>query len=182
MTSRVSRAMYNTPSDYLAKTMASRSGTSPDRAGSYYPNKTPIQVFEMLETAKWEPYAHKNISPPAQGFRAKIAGRMGMVRIETLPNRAMLRLEDPKGTGELCAVFESPNPGTPVDFTVALIGPDNGKEIMWTVFPGDPIQACIAMSDGKAINIPEFVGSEISKEEALDLGMEWAKLAEIEPA
>ena len=86
-----------------------------------------------------------------------------------MPKGVNVRLEDPKGTGFLEAVV-SGKKGPRVGFTTLLVGPHEGKLVLWTVCPGDPIPP-------SRLAVGEFKpGDVISSEKALSLGLKFAKI------
>lgn len=206
-TTVVRDAIKNTPQDYLMKTYAMRAGLAeqgghnPERAGSYFPRFKPSGVKNLISTVVWEPYTHPNIQEPAQGFIARsFPSRMGMVHIEDVPADVTLVLSDPKDTGKVECIWKGApaNKGHKVDFLVALVGPgDNGKDVLWTFFPGDPIhpstverqQPCSHCNGGgteldgergpclrcDGTKVEDLEGALVDRERAKALGIQWVK-------
>lgn len=173
--------MYHTPDAYLRLLMTSRAGRSPTRTGSYYPDKTPIQVFEAVERATWTPYNAPGLPESYTAYRASIPGRLDVVRIENL-RRGSILLMDQDERGGMCATYPNPHPGEAVSFSIAVIGPMQGEyeNILWGLHPGDPFKPCQIRNGGQILSLPNLLGSEMTREEALSMGLVYAKLAEIE--
>lgn len=171
MNERVERAIIATPKDYLERTLASRAGSSPDRAGSYYVDATPDEVLEAIYSADWRPYQHPSIQAPAVGFRAEIPGMLGVVHVAHLPAGAELRLAPiPKLPEKLELQVVTESDGIPVRHSVMLLGPHEGMEVVWTFHPGDPTPP------SQYSNFPGLAGAVITPEEALSLGLSHAKI------
>lgn len=183
MRSILERSQSTNP-DYWEKLLKTRSGLlskdqeNPEKMGSYFHGMTREDLEKALHDADWEEYDHPEIKAPAKAYKGKIPGTFGLIRIEKLPSDAKIVLRDPKGTGfveatvslnkdEVKGVLER------VEHSTAIVGPSKNPEeqVLWTVFPGDPINPSSISSK----DYPD--GSVISKQEAISLGLEWAKLA-----
>lgn len=170
----VQQAILNTPVDYLQKTLSMRN-PGPKAQGSVFSEE---QDPVGLSKASWEPYSHPEIQAPAKGFKAAIPGFFGMVKISELdPEKLIHFVPSRKGTGYVDATIivsaeRAAQLRKPVDFTVALVGPgdEEGKDVLWTVFPGDPTPPSTMLCDG----LPEEMA--VSAAHALKLGLEWAKI------
>lgn len=162
---RIAAALAATPAWYLEKTLASRQpGTG---VGSRFLVPTTV---EDLASAEWEVYAHPAVQAPAVTFRAPIPGMFGMVRLDSLDPDACVMLEDAKHTGQVTPVI----PGAPeveVDFTTILLGEDEGKEIVFSFFPGEPVRPSTVPATGLMSH-----GTLVAVARAIALGLEWAKL------
>lgn len=102
------------------------------------------QSLESLMRADWSKYEHSEIKPPAQGFRANIPGKLGIVKIgELCPETPCTMTLEHKGS----LLFVSPlvdrefipRKLQQVSFTTILLGPSEDRLIVWTFFPGDPV-------------------------------------------
>lgn len=170
---RVTQALANTPPEYLAKCLASRV-EGPDACGSIIPGHTTETLLETLWSARWRPYVHPDIMDGCTAYYSSIAGRLGVIEIDRLLGGTYLRIEDPKETGFVEAVVETigaaddsePN----VYFTVIILGPDDGTEVVYTFHPGAPVRP----SRVSAENVK--VGSLVTREEALGMGLKYAKV------
>lgn len=127
-------------------------------------------TLDDLQSAPWEEYAHPAISGGAKGFRAPIRGRLGIVRLADLDPQATVTLDDRKSTGWVEPTIEGVL-GPEQDFTVLIIGPHEGKEVVFTFFPGEPINPSRVQAEGATAH-----GTKVTVEEALKLGLEWAKI------
>ena len=169
---------------YWDQTLASR---QPNGFGSRFLKETSTE--EVLSW-NWEPYP--DCPNPMEGcsyYRAPISGILGVVRLmdlltdgsRVLPilseeaqigNWLKVSLTDPKSTGKVTPEIErSVLSGEldQVDFTVMILGDEGGREVVFTFHPGDPIRPSSIPSEGR-------VGSQISINQALDLGLEYAKI------
>lgn len=138
-------------------------------AGSSY-DLGPEALESRLVGAEWEPFEHPDIMAGCSAFRAPIAGTFGLVKLDTLPEDAILTLIDPKGTGFVEAECPSGAPREAVGFTVIILGQEKGEEVVFTFHPGDPIRPSRLPAEGRA-------GSKVTAREAKALGFTWAKLA-----
>lgn len=141
---QVIAALKETPPDYLARTIATR--TPEQRAGSYF-DLQPDRLRQELYKAQWEPYNPLDadgspiIGGGARGYRATIpGGRLGMTSVDAIPETAKLFLIDPKGTGNWSvSTLGAAEPVT--DHVTMIVGDgDNGKPIVWTFHPGEPVR------------------------------------------
>ena len=171
------KATKNIPSyskgvSYWHDTLDQRAGLSGKAQGSVYPGISSDDLEALVKGAKWVEYSHKDILPVAQGFRANIPGQMGIVSISEIPTGTELRLDDQKGTGKLSLVAVGVERKS-VDFSVLLLGPNGDDIVVWTFFPGEPIQP----SELKASEVYRH-GDVISFEEARKLGFSFVKVGE----
>ncbi|MBI2551450.1 hypothetical protein HYV73_03870 [Candidatus Uhrbacteria bacterium] len=157
---------------YWADCLAMRAGDSEKRLGSIYPNIGVEELEKVVLAAEWAPYAHSSINAPAQGFRAALAGEMGVDSIDNLPSGTELVLNDQKGTGKLMPVAVG-LPRSSVNFTVALVGPGDNGQIIWTFFPGDPIRESTLTTEN---NQGLKHGDKITIAQARELGLEFVKV------
>ena len=152
------------PPQYFENTLASR---QPGGLGSVFNTKT---SKEDLCNANWTEYSHPDVMSGCTAFKTTdICGRLGVVKLEDLPQDSLVSLEDPKGTGKVSAVVSAEGIiDTDVNFTVIILGMEGGREIVFTFHPGEPISPSRVPSQGQtgSISIPV----------ALDLGLEYAKL------
>jgi hypothetical protein len=155
-------------SDYWNSTLKQRSMKSDMVAGSRY-DMSPEEIEKELLHAEWTPYTHANVKEPAKAYKANIAGYEGIVKLTTLPKDKKVILDDRKNTGKVSVVVDGIL-GKKVDFTIILIGPHEGNEVVWTFHPSEPIMPSI-VNAGEGMN-----GKEISAEEAIRMGFDYAKL------
>jgi len=154
--------------DYWNNTLNQRSMKSEMVAGSRY-DMSPEQIENSLLNADWTPYSHENVKAPAKAFKANIAGYEGLVKLKTLPKDKTVVLDDRKNTGKVSVVADGVL-GKKVNHTVILIGPHEGSEVVWTFHPSDPIMPSV-VDAGEGMN-----GKEITVQEAIEMGFEYAKL------
>lgn len=166
MNERIKNALMSDV-EYAEKCLAQRQ-PGEGGAGSRFLAET---TLAMLCAADWQPYEHPEIEGPAVGFRAEIPGRLGIVRLDSLEPDRLVVLCDPKETGFVEACVEG-ELGPEVPFTVLLLGPslEGDKEVIWTFFPGEPIQP----SRVETSDFPD--GTPASAAAAIELGLEWAKI------
>jgi hypothetical protein len=154
--------------DYWNSTVNQRSMKSEMVAGSRY-DMSPEEIENSLLNADWKPYSHPNINAPAKGYVADIAGYIGIIPLSKLPKDKTVVLDDRKNTGKVSVVADGVL-GEKVNFTVILIGPHQGNDVVWTFHPGEPIMPSIVEA-GTDMN-----GKEITVQEAIEMGFEYAKL------
>lgn len=162
--------------DYYRKMLAQRAGRlanpsrpNPDALGSVYPELNEFGVERRLQEVTWEPYEHPAVMPGCVALATReLRGRVGVVELATLDPQAPVELLDPKGTG----FVEAAAPGAlgpESDLTVAILGTEDGVEVVFTFFPGAPIQPSRLPAEGRA-------GTTISARDALALGLTHAKI------
>ena len=173
MNETVRQAILNTPIDYFTKTLLMWN-PGPEAQGSMFIEE---QDLHSLSMADWQPYEHAAIAAPARGFKAPIAGLLGVVKVANLdPDELIHFVPSKNGTGFVDAVVITNLRDVallrkPIDFSVALIGPgEDGKDMLWTVFPGDPIQPSTVHVEG----IPEVIA--VPAKHAAKVGIKWAKV------
>jgi hypothetical protein len=181
----VSAAIKNTDPAYVEKMMQMRSPET--RMGSYFERvgdlalATPQFVQSAIENAQWKPYAPVDadgkplVQPPARAFRAEIeGGRMGLATVDSLPSDTTFSLVDAKGTNTWSLVVDKPGfKGDKVNFATMIVGPEEvngkptGREVVWTVHPGDPVR-------------PSPVTDNVLRERASQVGGNEALVKELE--
>lgn len=124
-----------------------------ERLGSWYEGLTPEALVSALLGAEWEAYPHASIKAPAQGFRAQIPGKLGIVELSKLPANARVTLLDPKG-GEafwdgkqkvdaVVSAFAYGLEAPDTDHTTMILGPESQEPgsplTVWTFHPGSPV-------------------------------------------
>lgn len=165
---RVRDALAATPPSYLASCLAQRVN-GPDAAGSVFTDyRDPQALLAALQGATWEPYTHPDIMSGCDAFRAPLNGRLGIVRLDVLDRSAAVVLADPKHTGAVEATVPGIL-GDGVDFAVAILGPDAGREVCYTFHPGAPVSP-------SQVRAPDMHGRMVTVAEALALGLVWAKI------
>ena len=177
--------------DYLAKCLATRLASSPERAGSWFDADvatTPEALLAALTGAAWEAYPHEAIKSPAVAFRAPIKGRNGMVALSSLPDHAVVTLLDPKGglahwdqKQKVAASVVAAEYGVVApteEFTTLIVGPvrddAEGRHEVWTFHPGAPVAP--SMVDRLAEDGSDRHGQNVTVAEARAMGFDFAKL------
>lgn len=158
-------ALAATPADYLAGILKQRN-PGPDALGSRF---TVPQTVETLQGALWEPYVHPEVAPGCQAYRAPIRGTLGIVALEDVPSDAGLVLLDGHATGFVEAVWTTSRALPEVDYTTAIVGQDEGHDVVFTMFPGPPVRP-------SSLPATEFRGQEITVSLARRLGFRWVKI------
>lgn len=167
-TERVRAALKNTPAEYLSRCLAQRVD-GPLRAGSYFPGVSATELLSILEGVPWSAYDHPAVKAPAVAFQADVSGVEGVIPLDSLEPDREIVLSDPKGTGLLEATVASGRVRL-VHHSVVLLGPHEGKEVVWTLHPGDPIMP----STLRASSVPEDK-RVITVAQAQSLGLRFAK-------
>lgn len=170
---RILTAIENTKmacAGYFEKTLAQRAGLDPAACGSIYENISAPLLETALKAVTWEPYTHPAILSDCTGFWAQLPGRLGVVELASLPPESQVTLDDRKGTGTVSAIVKG-RKGALVGFTVLILGPAHGVEVVYTFHPGAPV----APSQVQAA--PGLHGKIITVAEALALGLTTAKIA-----
>ncbi|HQU07860.1 MAG: hypothetical protein B7X04_02205 [Parcubacteria group bacterium 21-54-25] len=131
---------------------------------------TPEELEQALLEAEWEAYSHPAISEGCTAFRTRsLRGLLGVKPLAELPAGTTVTLDDRKGTGRVSAVVEGVR-GDDVDFLVLIVGEEDGREIVFTVHPGEPVRPSSVQAT------PGLHGKKITVEEALGMGLSTAKL------
>ena len=128
-----------------------------------------------MRTAEWVETPHPAVTAPCRAFRCDtLRGLLGVVPLAQLFG-AVVRLEDPKGTGELCAVVDEWSvPELARDQPSWLIvGPHEGRDVLYTLHPGEPIPPS-TMRDR-----PDERGELLFASEAYSRGITHAKVGEV---
>lgn len=168
--SRIAAALDATPADYLARCLAQRCHGA-DACGSVFADYTdPVALLHALKSAAWEAYDHPAIMAGCTAFRAPFAGRVGIVRLDSLHPLTLIVLADPKHTGYVEA-HTAGIVGPEADFAVVILGPDNGREVVYTFHPGAPIAPSRVAAE-------DMHGRLIGVADALALGLVWAKIVQ----
>jgi len=171
--SRIAKAVENTKAvvpGYFESTCAQRASLDPKAAGSIVEGITASKLEDKILNVEWEEYSSPSALPGVTVFKTRdISGRLGVVDLSLLPNDLTVTLNDSKNTGQVYAVMNGVL-GPKVDFTVIILGEEQGKEVVFTFHPGDPVNPSLVQMD------PEMDGLEITVEEALEMGLETVKI------
>lgn len=164
MNNRISRAFAATPAAYLERCFAQRN-PGPSQAGSCF---STAQDVESMLAVEWAPYEHPALMAGCSAYRAPIGGSVGLVQLSQLDPSTPVRLDDSKNTGKVCAVVGGVR-SEEKDFTVLILGPHEGSEVVYTFHPGEPIAPSQVDAGGRHDTV-------VSAAEALKLGLEFAKV------
>lgn len=138
-------------------------------AGSCYPQFFSIrELEEAVLQAEWIETTHKLVNSPCRVYKANLRGLYGMKKISEIPDDCVLMLDDRKNTGSFSLITKFCK-GDYVEETYLITGIENGKEVIYTFHPGEPIELK-NIKCGIHNN-----GSIISKNEAIFLGFEYVK-------
>jgi hypothetical protein len=145
---------------------------------TYFSNT--YDLLNTLKTAFWEPYSHPSISKGCKGYVTyDIPGELGIVDISELPNDFLLSYDDSKNTGKASLCVKDIK-RLRTGFTVLITGEEEGKDVMFTFHPGEPITPSVVDSDlnyyYNNIVFSNLQGKTITVKDALKRGFEYAKI------
>lgn len=178
VTNRIKSAIKNTKDlfgDYFDSVVKQRSPKT--GCGSVVTSFLGNPVYDGIEHLcfcdaweGWEEYPScPNLMSGCTAFINKdIGGELGIVPLSSLPPDAKVVLDDSKGTGFVSATVKGQR-GHHVDFVVAILGQEQGKEVLFTFHPGNP---CVPSS----VKAEGLHGKTVTAREAMDLGLETAKI------
>lgn len=175
-TERVRSAIEATPTDYLRSTIEQRSIDIPGHAGSYI-HKSPNKIMTHLLTSTWKETTHEYVCTPARVYHTNdMTGTYGMIALSDLSEEIVLEVDDRKDTGMASLVYRIDQATGQLfqllnQVSVWLItGPgDDGKDIIWTFHPGEPVPVTQTLSE-------DFKEEQITVHAARKLGMVYAKV------
>lgn len=176
-------AIQNTPVGYFMNTLSQRN-PGPNAMGSVF--EVEQDYYSLLDAAvAAEPYEGKpgNMLFGCTYIKLPIAGTVGIVDLDLLPEETELTLLDEKSTtgkvGGGVDAYLTVQKGTDekVDFSVAIVGPGDAKDkdgkplpVLWTIHPGH-----IAPRPESA-NSASLIGKVVKPAEAKALGLTIAKV------
>ena len=132
-------AIAEVDAKYWSKTLAQRVD-GPEAAGSVVVGiSSAASLEELLLKTDWEEYSHPDVMAECQAFKAMIPGRLGVTPLAALPKDTVVTLDDRKGTGKVSCTVKGIR-GQQVDFTVLIVGTEDGREVCFTFHPGDPVR------------------------------------------
>jgi hypothetical protein len=170
-TDRVRAALVHA-GDYFTKCLQMRAGGSGLAMGSIYPRMKVETLRTAISGLEWDLYEHAEVKAPCVAFIARsFGGEEGIVAVKQLASGCEIELIDPKETGFVEGVVRNWTfPRPKVDFTVAILGPDEkGTETLYTFHPGNPVRPSRAPSKG-------LLGEVLTPSQAADLGLSYVKL------
>jgi hypothetical protein len=160
-------AMLNPPG-YWANTLASR---QPSGNGSRFHETVTEETLLSVEWSEITDQVSAGI-PGCRYFKSPLPGKLGVVALNVLPEKCQVTLADPKGTGKISVEIDRASlegEMADVDFTVLIIGLEEGKDVVFTFHPGMPIRPSSIPAEGLA-------GKVVSVTEAINLGLQYAKI------
>lgn len=153
-------AIKNLDSAYWQQTLTQR---LPGGAGSQVLGVSDaVSLEEALLAANWESYSHEAVQEGCHAFATRdLAGRLGIVELASLSTDTVVTLDDRKNTGKVSATVKGVL-GPVVDFTVIILGIENGVEVVFTFHPGAPVSPsqvqCELGMHGKQVSVAETIG------------------------
>lgn len=141
-------------------------------AGSCFEGISSVEEMEeALKRANWKQDSDENVSRDCEAYVTTDIpkGRFGLVEIATLSDGDILIADDRKGTGKVSLTVVGKK-GEFVPETYLIVGKEKGEDVIFTFHPGRPIRE----SKIQTTELPH--GSRVSKEKALEMGFEMAKL------
>lgn len=158
------------PEGYLDKCCMQRISTG---TGSIYKDIHTISDMRgRLALAAWEKAENPNVAPFCTAYKTNNipGGQYGMVPIADQPEGTVFHIEDQKGTGKVSLVMEGAG-RIPAAETWLIVGPcDTGEKVVFTFHPGEPVPRATTSTE----ELP--VGTKLTKQEALELGFNLAKV------
>jgi hypothetical protein len=161
-------AMQRIDAPYWTSTLEQRAEFGKP-AGSVVLGVTPEELQQLILKAEWESYSHESVLAGCSAFKAPIKGRLGVVSLATLPVETLVTLDDRKNTGKVSAVVKGVL-GAEVDFTVLILGVEDGVEVVFTFHPGDPVRPSQIQTESG------MHGRQVTVLEARDMGLEMVKI------
>lgn len=154
---------------YWKATVASR--TAETAVGSFFKFPNVEEVLFEHRLKDWEEYPDcPGLLPGCSAFKLNIKGYLGVIPLASLDDAQLLRVINNKGTG--VAKLLAPKESIPqeVDFAVCILGLEDGREVIFTFHPGDPIPP-------DTVKVEDLDNSSITVAEAKSLGFVYANLA-----
>ena len=161
--------------NYFEATINQRTPGHAEQAGSVF-DEDWLHGRDLADTiacANWEEYADcPNLIPGCHAFILKserTIGYDGIISLDDIPDANIVTVDDRKATGNLSVTFRGAK-GRPVQHAVLILGDEGGKEVVFTVHPGDPVMPPTVASTARKH------GDVITVAEAKELGFKYAKL------
>lgn len=161
--------------DYFKKCLEQRLSNG---IGSTTEADTVEEMEGDLMDANWEPWEDKYnvLSPGCKAFITyDIPGHYGMIDLTTRDPNEECFFVDPKNTGMLSLAIATTDRAD-VDYTILIVGQEDGKDVMFTFHPGAPLPASTFKSGDKESGGSGFeAGDKITVADAMRLGFRRAK-------
>src|SRR5512137_497736 len=172
---RVLEAIKNTRllGDYWPMTLLRRLQGQEGQMGSCWVAKDAAELEKAILEANWWPHPHMNVMPGCTCFKATLPliGIEGVVDLRSVPPDKEVILFDPKNTGEATVQIKGYG-GRQVTHSCIILGMEEGKEVAFTVHPGDP-----APHIGLPVDlVREKYGDKLTAAQAIELGVTFALL------
>jgi len=159
------QATAEVDSKYLMSTLKQRIQCG---AGSVIVGHQSAESLLMgLKAANWEEYSHPAIADGCVGYRTH--DLRGYYGITPIADDMTVVLDDRKNTGKISATVLGAC-GDHVKYVVIILGQDMGREIVFTVHPGDPVIPSAVQAT------PGMHGRTITGAEAKAMGLYTAKI------
>ena len=160
-------AIKEMDSSYWEKTLQQRLSTG---AGSIILGYDSADELEKgILAAEWVEYTHPAIMEGCVAYKTtNLNGLLGVVELASLPPETVVTLDDRKGTGKVSAVVKGVR-GEKIDYTVIILGTENGIEVVFTLHPGDPVNPSKVPAEG-------MDGKQVTVSEALGMGLTTVKI------
>ena len=131
-----------------------------------------VDMEQALIDAHWEVAENPNVAPGCTAYVTKDipGGQYGMIPVAEQPKDQLFYIEDQKNTGKVSLVMYT-GKRIPAEETWLIVGPEQGKNVVYTFHPGEPIPRATTSTE----ELP--VGTVLSRDMALDLGFNLAKVA-----
>lgn len=169
------KELKNSEPDYYNKCLTQRLFNG---IGSTTECDTIEEMEDALFDANWEPWDDINhvVSPDCKAFITHdIPGHYGMINLDQFNPTDIAHFRDPKNTGMLSLCVNT-DKRTDVDYTVLITGNENGKDVMYTFHPGDPVPASTFAAGSTETGGSGYQdGDEITIADAIKLGFKRAK-------
>lgn len=140
--------------------------------GSIFEDIHSIEEMEAaIRNANWVPAEHELVKGEDRAFKTTDikSGLYGMVKVADQPDDTMFEIQDQKNTGRVSLVMMG-NHRIPAEETWIILGPEQGKEVVYTFHPGEPTAKATTSTE----ELP--VGTKLTKAEALAKGFNLAKV------
>lgn len=152
---------------YFEKTVAQRLSNG---VGSVTTFSDATELENALLSAEWFEFNHPAVMAGCVAYATNdIVGEYGIVELRSLASDVIVTLDDRKGTGKVSCTVQGVR-GQRVSHTVIMLGDEQGVEVVFTFHPGDPVKASQVTCE------PGMHGRKVTVSEALDMGLETAKI------
>ena len=161
------KAIKELDSGYWEKTLQQRLSTG---AGSIVLGYDSVEELEKaILTADWVEYTHPALMEGCVAFSTQnLTGLLGVVELASLPPETVVTLDDRKNTGKVSAVVKGVR-GEKVDYTVIILGVEDGNEVVFTLHPGDPVYPSKVPAEG-------LDGKQVTVNQAISMGLTTVKI------